>query len=528
MGQGSEAKPQRPRESIAGYRLVRRIGAGGMAEVWLGARQTAGGTTKLAAVKVPAKELIGDDRYRRLFRREAELGAQLEHGNIVKTLDEGEDDGLSYLVMEYVDGVALSRIQSQLLYAADEATRIQICSHVVLQVTKALSFAHRVRSDAGNPLGIVHRDVSPQNVLVSQAGEVKLGDWGVSYLAQAAMTASTRSFIHGKPRYMAPEQLAGENRDPRIDLYSLGAVFQELLDGRPFRSDVPEASMLVDAISGRRPKMVRAIPAELDRLLARLLERDPGKRHPDARAVIEELRAWSGARDMSEELGEIVRGVQGVAGPRTRPSVSSTGLVVPPIVPTVENTPVQAQGGAGAPPVEPTVRFDTKDGGQAAFGLVIDPTVGIDGLVEEVRTTPFDATAVGPEGTVLLPEPAGASEARTTALPPPEPLVAAPPDAPAEPAAPPEPVAPPQTHAEPRRRPSWPPVEEAPPQAWGTPATAWPDPSRDSWTHAMAKPQAMARRRRSGALVAVVIVVLVLATAAGAGAAWWWFMIRGS
>src|SRR5690349_24464711 len=119
-------KQKRPRESIAGYRLVRKIGAGGMAEVWLGARQTQGGTTKLAAVKLPARELIGDDRYRRLFRREAELGAQLEHGNIVKTLDEGEDDGLSYLVMEYIDGISLSKLQPALLYCADEIGRIQI------------------------------------------------------------------------------------------------------------------------------------------------------------------------------------------------------------------------------------------------------------------------------------------------------------------------------------------------------------------------------------------------------------------
>jgi hypothetical protein len=509
MGQG---KSQRPREAIAGYRLVRKIGAGGMAEVWLGARQTAGGTTKLAAVKLPARELVGDDRYRRLFRREAELGAQLEHGNIVKTLDEGEEDGLSYLVMEYVDGVALQRLQPALEYGADDLGRIQICAHVVLQVAKALSFAHRVRSDAGNPLGIVHRDVSPQNVLVSQAGEVKLGDWGVSYLAQAAMAASTRSFIHGKPRYMAPEQLAGENRDPRIDIYSLGAVFQELLDGRPFRSDVPEATLLVDAISGRRPKMVRPIPHELDRLLARMLEREPSKRPADARAVIDELRAWSGMRDMSEELGEVVRGLTGSAGPRTRPNVDKTGLQPPAIAPTVEH-PRPASGpaasGKSVPPVEPTVRFDTKDGGRAAFGLVIDPTVGIDQLaaaegagLDEANTTPFTPGAEPLTGTVVLPGVADASSGRTVALPPPEP-------APSEPA--------PSAPATDGRRPSWPPVEEPPPAAWGTPATAWPEPSRDSWTHAMVKPRAVPPRRATTVIMVVITVVLLVSAGLAAG-----------
>jgi len=467
---------KRPRESIAGHRLVHRIGAGGMAEVWLGARETGGGTTKLAAIKLPARELVADARYRRLFRREAELGAQLEHGNIVRVLDEGEEDGLAYLVMEYIDGVALSRLQPALAQIADESLRIRICAHVVLQVGKALSFAHRVRSDAGNPLGIVHRDVSPQNVLVSQAGEVKLGDWGVSYLVQAAMAASTRSFIHGKPRYMAPEQLAGENRDPRIDIYALGAVFQELLDARPFRADVPEQSLLVDAISGRRPPMVRAIPAELERVLARMLERDPNRRAPTARAVIDELRAWSGMRDMGEELGELCRSLTGVADPRTRPSVAE---------PAGEVTRLEPQKDAGPtpPPVEPTVRFDTKDGGRAGFGLVIDPTVGIDDVpAEDGRTTPFDPRAQGAarEGTVVLPEPtrAPAVATGTAVLPPPV-------DA------------------------------EAETPIWNGPApvpTAWPEPSRDSWTHAALTPQPPMRRapRPAATIVAVAVVVVVL------------------
>jgi hypothetical protein len=494
-------KQKRPRESIAGYRLVKKIGAGGMAEVWLGARQTQGGTTKLAAVKLPARELIGDDRYRRLFRREAELGAQLEHGNIVKTLDEGEDDGLSYLVMEYIDGISLSKLQPALLYCADEMGRIQIGAHIVLQVLKALSFAHRVRSDAGNPLGIVHRDVSPQNVLVSQAGEVKLGDWGVSYLAQAAMAASTRSFIHGKPRYMAPEQLAGENRDPRIDLYSLGAVFQELLDARPFRADVPEARLLVDAIGGQRPKMVRAIPPELDRVLGRMLEREPVRRYSDARAVIDDLRAWPGLRDMSEELGEVVRGVTGVAGPRTRPSVSTTGMEVAAIVPTDEQTPIHrpAHSGPSVPPVEPTVRFDTTDGGRAAFGLVLDATVGIDAMREQA------APAQEVEGTIVLPAVADdPGISRTAFMPAPsEEALAA--------------VEPPAGG----RRPSWPPVEEPPPAAWGAPPTTWPDPSRDSWTHAMAKPAALARKKTSkGAIAAAVVIVVLLLGLGGAVMAW--------
>ncbi len=332
-------------EQLGGYELVTSLGTGGMAEVWLGVRRNPGEPTRTAAIKVARPGQGRDPRIRRLFRREAEIGALLQHANIVRVLDHGETEETCFIVMEHVDGSTLLKLEPTLASVCDERLRMQLAVHIMMQVLKALSYAHRVRSDAGFPLGIVHRDVSPHNILVSHAGEVKLLDWGISHLAPNVSMYQSVGEIYGKPRYMAPEHVGGKHRDPRIDLFAAGAVLHELLDAKTFRGDTPTKRILPLVLTGRRPPLTRRIPGELERVLDGLLAPEPEDRTPNARAAIDGLRRWPDCSDMSEELAELCRRTSGIDGPRTTPPLPRAATpVVPPVDRTVvAPTPIVSQ-----------------------------------------------------------------------------------------------------------------------------------------------------------------------------------------
>jgi serine/threonine protein kinase len=260
-----------PGSSIGGYSLVHPIGRGGMAEVWL-ARRPGGRASRHVAVKLIADRFVGDDAYRRMFRSEAELSALLTHANIVQVFHEGEEHGRSYLVMEWVDGVDLAAIRTGLT-PVEPGLRSRVTAYIIGQLLHALGYAHNVTAADGNPLCIVHRDVSPQNVLVSNQGEVKLTDFGV---AHHVLEESSGVHVKGKLRYMAPEQLAGKTRAPTVDLYAVGAILHELLDGKLFRAHVHEQpEMLGEVMRGQIPPLSREVPAELDALRVGLLQPDP-------------------------------------------------------------------------------------------------------------------------------------------------------------------------------------------------------------------------------------------------------------
>ena len=342
-------------EQLGGYELISRLGAGGMAEVWLGMRRVPGEPTRTAAIKVAKPERGRDPKTRRLFRREAEVGMLLQHANIVRVLDHGETDDTCFVVMEHVDGASLLRLEPALASVCDERLRMQLAVHVVLHVLKALSYAHRVRSDAGFPLGIVHRDISPHNVLISHAGEVKLADWGVSHLAPSISMHQSIGEIYGKPRYMAPEHIAGQHRDPRIDLFAAGAVMQELLDARTFRGDEPTMRILPLVLTGKRPPLSRRVPGELERVLDGLLAPDPQQRTPNARAAIDGLRRWAFTSDMSEEWAELCRRVCEIEAPRTNPPLPTERTTVAP-APRSQSIPVPPEMLVERTVIEPAPR----------------------------------------------------------------------------------------------------------------------------------------------------------------------------
>jgi len=292
-----------------------------MADVWVARKTLNQKNTKIVAIKLIADHFVGDERYARMFRAEAELAAGLSHANIVQVFDEGEEDGRSYLVMEWVDGPNLLKLGDMLGLLGDEQRRFRVISYVIGQLLYALDYAHSITTHDGSPLGVVHRDVSPQNVLVSNHGEVKLTDFGV-----ACYNNEQSSGIHvkGKVRYMAPEQLSGKTRAPTIDLYAVGALLHELVDGKKFRGDHEDGQDLFSVVlSGRIPPMSRSIPPELDALRLGLLEADPARRIQTAEQALTRLKLYPGYGDARDELTKLCRHLTGIAKPRTAPGQSS-------------------------------------------------------------------------------------------------------------------------------------------------------------------------------------------------------------
>ena len=299
------------------YELVKILGSGGMAEVWMG-RKASMGAVKNVAVKLLARHLADQSEYRAMFISEARLSMSLTHSNIVQVFDAATDDGECYMVMEWVDGLTLAEFTA---HFRSEGRRLplSVVAHITGELLRALAYAHDLKLN-GEDRTIVHRDVSPQNVMLSRSGEVKLMDFGI---ARFSSEETSGTHVKGKLRYMPPEQLMGETRRPTVDLFAIGAILHELLDGVRFREGVTDETHLYGMIlSGEAPSMSRApneIPRELDELRLCLLKADPNKRIASAREAISALSRWPGYRNASFELEALI-----ATGPKTAEENDST------------------------------------------------------------------------------------------------------------------------------------------------------------------------------------------------------------
>ncbi len=299
-------------QRLANYELLHRLGSGGMAEVWM-ARMLAGDRiTKAVALKLLTAPRVEDERYRRMFVEEARLSMLLGHSNIVQVFDAGSQKGVAYLAMEWVDGLTLDQLTS-LAQERRLPFPNALAAHVIGEILQALAYAHTVTLD-GEPLGLIHRDVSPQNVLISVSGEVKLADFGIARLAHEETSGL---FLKGKLRYMPPEQICGVSNAPTVDLYAVGAIFHELLDGVRFRGD-DDPTIYAQIQKCRIPELRRRnVPAALDTLRRRLLEPEPKNRLGSAIEGLELLRTWSGYRNETLALARLCRLCFGVTAPRS-------------------------------------------------------------------------------------------------------------------------------------------------------------------------------------------------------------------
>lgn len=262
--------------ALGPYALVRRLGRGGMAEVWLATSHGASGFARAVAVKTLVPELRGEVALERALIHEARLAGRLHHRNLVAVLGLGLDDGVYYVVLEYVDGGDLATL------TRDRRLPLPLALLVIEELAQGLAYVHGVRDDRGLPLALVHRDVSPSNVLVSRAGEVKLADFG---LAKAtALADRTGGVRKGKHAYMSPEQLLGEPLSPASDQFALGVTLLELATGaRPFDGDTPLATM--DNVRAGRLPPLDALPADVAAIARRALAGAPDARFPTMEAL---------------------------------------------------------------------------------------------------------------------------------------------------------------------------------------------------------------------------------------------------
>jgi serine/threonine-protein kinase len=275
-------------QKLGRYRLEERLGLGGTAEVWKATLDGPQGFRRTVVLKRLLPELVADPAAVALLQAEARLSARLHHPAIVQVLELAELDGEWVLALEHVDGCDLRR----LLRAQSEAGPPDpgLGAFVVHEVCRALAYAHALAGESGAPLEIIHRDVSPSNVMLSSAGAVKLVDFGLAK-ALAAADATRTGALKGNLAYMAPEQLAGRSLDARADLYAAGVVLHEALTARRLFKATDLASMAalrvvrIDPPSAANPR----VPAELDAICRRALAPEPADRYASAGELAEAL-----------------------------------------------------------------------------------------------------------------------------------------------------------------------------------------------------------------------------------------------
>jgi serine/threonine protein kinase len=273
--------------------LVDRISSGGMADVYIGKAVGIRGFSRTVAIKRIHPHLLERQRFLRMFSDEAKIAAKLVHPNIVQIYDLGEEDGVPYIAMEYVPGRDLYHVVQRIV---DRGHRCpwSFATRVVTEVCDGLQHAHDFRSVDGRAQEIVHRDVSPRNILISYKGEVKLTDFGVAR-ARDREEETEHGVIKGKVRYISPEAAAGHQVDRRSDLYSLAIVFAEMLTMVPLRTAANDLAMLVAIRQGDidRTKL-DSLPAAIAHVLDRALSREPERRYPYAAALRDAILTAAG------------------------------------------------------------------------------------------------------------------------------------------------------------------------------------------------------------------------------------------
>src|SRR5215470_7924894 len=254
-------------ESFGKYQLVKRVGAGGMAEVYVARSSVAQGLAKQLVIKKIHPAFARSKHFVKMFIDEAKIALGLNHPSIVQVFDFGHVSQAFFLAMEYVEGVDLLRLMQE---GAKLGRRVPygLCAYIVQQTAKGLDYAHRKTDEYGDELGIVHRDVSPQNILLSWDGGVKLTDFGI---ARARDVQEEEGVVKGKFAYMSPEQARGLAVDRRSDIYSAGIVLYELACARPlFTGRGKEVLEAVRAGAIPRPRSVDPnLPPALEEILLR-------------------------------------------------------------------------------------------------------------------------------------------------------------------------------------------------------------------------------------------------------------------
>ncbi|MEP7051987.1 MAG: serine/threonine-protein kinase [Pseudomonadota bacterium] len=266
------------------YELLLPIAAGGMAMVWAARVKGTRGFQKIVAVKTMLSKLSEDEQFEQMFLDEASLASQIRHPNVVEISDLGEQDGVLYLAMEWIDGVPLNLLMKSAKSAG--GVPLPIAVRIVMNACAGLHAAHELRDANGQLIGLVHRDVSPQNILVTYDGVSKVVDFGVAKATAMGGGATVAGQLKGKVSYMAPEQVRGEAIDRRVDIFAMGIVLYALTTGKhPFRRESEAATMYTIAsqepvVSPRR--FLPNYPPSLEAVVLKALAKNADERYATA------------------------------------------------------------------------------------------------------------------------------------------------------------------------------------------------------------------------------------------------------
>lgn len=373
-------------QSFGKYQLLKKLATGGMAEVWL-ARQTGiEGFHKNLVVKRILPHLAEDREFVEMFRNEALIAARFNHPNIAQVYEFGEANGTYYIAMEFIHGEDLGRVMRKAASAGQWIAR-PLAIRIVAAACEGLYYAHSRTDDAGRPLRVVHRDISPQNILISFDGSVKLVDFGIAKAAdQASLTKS--GAIKGKFAYMAPEQAAGKPLDGRADIFAIGLVLYELLTGvRPLKRDSELATLQAAMECAiQPPSQVADVPEEMDPVVMRAVTKNADDRYRDARTfqtALEEIlvgQRWVAGSVQISELMETLfadrladEKAQGQVVPVDDDASGSSGSPAPPPPPQERGRgrPSSADMSWEAPPGEASAPRER--GGRAPSARSVPP-----------------------------------------------------------------------------------------------------------------------------------------------------------
>ncbi len=318
----------RPGVRLGRYEVLLGIAEGGMARVWAAKQHGQRGFSKVVAIKTILPALASDPDFEAMFLDEARVAAGVHHPNVCEIFDLGEDHGVLYIAMEWVNGESLARIFKPARRGGQRGganpLEFRVAARIIADAAAGLHAAHQQKDEHGELLNVVHRDVSPQNILVSVGGTVKVTDFGVAKALGSSHEATAAGQIKGKAAYMAPEQAGGAKLDRRSDVFALGICLYEVTTGsRPFSGE-SQVATLQALLAGKfaPPRSVApGYPPELEAIVLKAMSIDPEERYPtanDMRRALEEYLARSGSVVTETQVAELARErVGGVVDERT-------------------------------------------------------------------------------------------------------------------------------------------------------------------------------------------------------------------
>ena len=292
------------------YELLAPYARGGMASVWLARVRGKHGFERIVAVKTILPEYASDPDFRAMLLDEARIASSIEHPNVAQTIDVGEEHGVVYLVLEWIDGDSLYTLH-RLLEKQKQLLPPGVVLRVMADACRGLHAAHELRDKAGHLLKVVHRDVSPHNILVNPAGIAKLIDFGVAKAQGRFVGSTSAGIIKGKVRFMAPEQALGKPVDRRADLWSVGATLQYLLTGTNPYTGSNDVEVLLTISRGEAPKpLADTVHPAIADVVARTLSPDPAHRYQTAASLARAIDVAAGQANCRTSAVEVAEMLQ--------------------------------------------------------------------------------------------------------------------------------------------------------------------------------------------------------------------------